>query len=244
MTFWNSPWLLAVLAPVLIALGAFAHRYWVAKTERAKRRIPKHWPLTPRAIVNSEEARVWNWLARAFYDHQIMIKLPVTRFTVPRDREKGMVWYRLLNGVYCSFTVCTADGRVIGCIDVPGKNALPRNTRLLKHSLLTQCELPYWVVRSSSLPTVSEIRAEFLGETPTPQTLRDREMEERALIAAQTNLRTALNRQRGNRQSDFNPLSTWPNSKQGGESGISGMGSQWQENSFLIPLDSRKGDLL
>jgi hypothetical protein len=243
MTFWTSPWMLAALAPVLIALGAFAHRFWAARVERSRRRIPKHWPLNPRAIVNSEEARVWAWLTRAFYDHQIMIKLPVTRFTVPRDLQKGMAWYRLLNGVYCSFTICTADGRVIGCIDVPGKNALPRNTRLLKHSLLTQCELPYWVVRSSSLPTVTEIRAEFLGETPTPQTLRDREMEERALIAAQNNLRTALNRQRGNRQSDFNPLSTWPSSK-GSDSSISAMGSQWQENSFLVPLDSRKGDLL
>ena len=243
MMNWNSPWLLAVLAPVLLALGAAAHRLWAARTEKNRRRIPKHWPLSSRAIVNSEEARVWHWLSRAFYDHQIMIKLPVTRFTVPRDREKGMVWYRLLNGVYCTFTVCTADGRVIGCLDVPGKNALPRSTRLLKHSLLTQCELPYWVVRSSSLPTVSEIRAEFLGETPTPQTLREREMEERALIAAQSNLRSALNRQRGNRSSDFSPLSKWPASTTG-ESAIDAASSHWQDNSFLVPLDSRKGDLL
>ena len=204
---------------------------------------PKHWPLTPRAIVNSEEVRVWHWLSRAFYDHQIMIKLPVTRFTVPRDMEKGMVWYRLLNGVYCTFTVCRADGRVVGCIDVPGKNAMPRSTRLLKHSLLTQCELPYWVVRSSSLPTVSEIRAEFLGETPTAQTLREREIEERALIAAQSNLRSALNRQRSHRTTDFSPLSNW-SSTTTGDSSIQPLGSQWQENSFLVPLDSRKGDLL
>jgi hypothetical protein len=99
------------------------------------------------------------------------------------------------------------------------------------------------VVRSSSLPTVSEIRAEFLGETPTPQVLRDREMEERALIAAQTNLRTALNRQRGSRNTDFSPLTNWSNSNSG-DSSIQVDGSQWQENSFLIPLDSRKGDLL
>jgi hypothetical protein len=243
MMNWTSPWLLAALAPVLIALGAAAHRLWASRTEKNRRRIPKHWPLAPRAIVNSEEARVWHWLSRAFYDHQIMIKLPVTRFTVPRDMQKGMTWYRLLNGVYCTFTICSADGRVIGCLDVPGKSAIPRSTRLLKHSLLTQCELPYWIVRSSSLPTVTEIRAEFLGETPTAQTLREREMEERALIAAQSNLRSALNRQRGNRSSDFSPLSTWPASKPG-DSSISDVGSHWQENSFLLPLDSRKGDLL
>ncbi|MEX1168075.1 MAG: hypothetical protein WEK74_14645, partial [Hydrogenophaga sp.] len=179
MTNWNLLWLMAAAAPVLIALGAVAHRLWAARAERDRRRIPKHWPLTPRAVVNSEELRVWHWLSRAFYDQQIMIKLPVTRFTLPRDMEKGMAWYRLLNGVYCSFTVCTAEGRVIGCIDVLGQSAMPRSTRLLKHSLLTQCELPYWLVRSGSLPTVSEIRAEFLGETPTAQTLRERENEER-----------------------------------------------------------------
>jgi hypothetical protein len=72
-----------------------------------------------------------------------------------------MHWYQLLGGVYCTFTICKSDGKVIGCLDVPGKNALPRSTRMLKHSLLTQCGLPYWVVRSSSLPTVAEIRAEF-----------------------------------------------------------------------------------
>ena len=243
MMNWNSPWLMAAAVPVLLALGAAAHRLWAARVEKGRRRIPKHWPLTPRAIVNSEEVRVWHWLSRAFYDHQIMIKLPVTRFTVPRDMEKGMVWYRLLNGVYCTFTVCTAEGRVIGCIDVPGKSAMPRSTRLLKHSLLTQCELPYWVVRSGSLPTVSEIRAEFLGETPTAQTMREREIEERALIAAQSNLRSALNRQRSHRTADFSPLSNWPSSTTG-DSSMQSVGSQWQDNSFLVPLDSRKGDLL
>ena len=109
--------------------------------------------------------------------------------------------------------------------------------------MLTQCGLPYWVVRSANLPTVSEIRGEFLGETPTAQTLREREMEERAIIAAQENLRSALSRQRSNRQSDFSPLSTWPGSTTG-DSRVSDLGSQWQDNSFLVPLDSRKGDLL
>jgi hypothetical protein len=92
------------------------------------------------------------------------------------------------------------------------------------------------------LPTVTEIRSEFLGETPTAQTMREREMEERALIAAQANLRSALNKQRGSR-SDFSPLSNWPNSV-AGDSRVGDLGSQWQDNSFLIPLDSRKGDLL
>lgn len=242
MNTWINPWLLAVLAPALLALGAFLHRLWVDKQARERRRIPKHWPLSTRALANSEEARVWHWLARAFYDHHIMIKLPVTRFTLPRDREQGMEWYKLLGGVYCTFTVCRSDGRVLGCLDVPGSAGLPRSTRTLKHSLLTQCGLPYWVVRSNSLPTVAEIRAEFLGESSLNHSMREREMEERAIIAAQANLRTALTRQRNNRNSDFSPLSTWPNSTTGEPR--SDFNSQWQENSFLMPLDSRRGDLL
>ena len=132
---WNNPWLLALLAPALLVLGAGLHHVWSKKKARERRRIPKHWPLSVRSITNSEEARVWHWLSRAFYDHHIMIKLPVTRFTMPREQDQGMEWYSLLGGVYCSFTICKADGRVVGCIDVPGKNAMPRSTRLLKHSL-------------------------------------------------------------------------------------------------------------
>jgi hypothetical protein len=242
MNTWTNPWLLAVLAPALLALGAFLHRWWADRQARERRRIPKHWPLSTRTLANSEEARVWHWLARAFYDHHIMIKLPVTRFTLPRDREQGMDWYKLLGSVYCTFTVCRSDGRVLGCLDVPGSAGLPRSTRTLKHSLLTQCGLPYWVVRSNSLPTVAEIRAEFLGESSLNHSMREREMEERAIIAAQANLRTVLTRQRSNRNSDFSPLSNWPNSTTGDPR--SDFNSQWQENSFLMPLDSRKGDLL
>jgi len=243
MSSWNDPWLLAALVPALLVLGALAHRAWSNHRTREQRRIPKHWPLSTRQLVNSEEIRVWHWLARAFYDHHIMIKLPVTRFTLPRDSEQSMHWYRLLGGVYCTFTICKTDGRVVGCLDVPGRNALPRSTRMLKHSLLTQCGLPYWVVRSGSLPTVAEIRAEFLGETPTAQSMREHEAEERAIIAAQANLRSAINRQRSSRSSEFSPLSNWPASTPG-DSRVSDLHSQWQENSFLVPLDSRKGDLL
>jgi len=243
MSSWNDPWLLAALVPALLVLGALAHRAWADYRSREQRRIPKHWPLSTRQLVNSEEMRVWHWLARAFYDHHIMIKLPVTRFTLPRDSEQSMHWYRLLGGVYCTFTICKTDGRVVGCLDVPGRSAMPRSTRMLKHSLLTQCGLPYWVVRSSSLPTVAEIRAEFLGETQTAQSMREHEAEERAIIAAQANLRSAINRQRSSRNSEFSPLSNWPASTTG-DSRVSDLHSQWQDNSFLVPLDSRKGDLL
>lgn len=243
MISWNTPWLLIVLVPALLALGAVLRHVWDERQARIRRRIPKTWPLDVRPVTNNEELLVWHWLSRAFYDHHVMIKMPVTRFTLPREKEQGLNWYHLLGGVYCTFSICNAEGKVLGCLDVPGVNGIPRSSRQLKHALLTQCGIPYWVVRAGGLPTVTEIRAEFLGETPSAQTLRDREQEERAMIAAQTNLRSALTRQRSTRQSEFSPLTQWPGSTPG-DSNISDLGSEWQENSFLIPLDSRKGELL
>ena len=79
MNALTSPWLLAALAPALLVLGALGYRAWEVRRARQRRRLPKHWPLSQRPLANSEEARVWHWLARAFYDHHVMIKLPVPR---------------------------------------------------------------------------------------------------------------------------------------------------------------------
>lgn len=238
-----TPWLLVALAPVLLAAGAWGHHVWTARAAKRRRRIPRHWPLASRALVNSEETLVWHWLARTFYDHHVMVKLPVTRFTLPRDPAQGKTWYHLLGSVYCTFTICKADGRVIGCVDVPGRSGIPRTVRQIKYSLLTQCGLPYWVLRSDNLPTVAEIRTEFLGESPLTQSMREREQEERAIIAAQANLRSAINRQRKSRgNSDFAPLSAWPSGAS--DARPSDFHTSWDDNSFLQPLDSRKGELL
>jgi hypothetical protein len=243
MTTSSFFWLLTASAPISLAFGALLYQQWIERRNKRQRRLPKYWPLGIRPLVNSEEALAWNWLVRAFYDHHIMVKLPVTRFTLPRDKEQGMHWYRVLGSVYCTFTICKADGRVIGCLDVPGKAGLARSTRALKQSLLTQCGLPYWIIRSDALPTMAEIRAEFLGESLSAQGMREREMEERAIIAAKASLRTALNRQRSSRNNDFGPSSNWSNSSPSVLRPEDGS-SEWQANSFLIPLDSRQSDLL
>ena len=244
MTAWTLLWPEATLAITLMALGALFLRAWQKRTSRLRRELPDLWPLDTRPIANSEELMVWHWLSRAFYDHHVMIKLPLTRFSVPRNRKESVRWYRLLGGVYCTFTICSSDGRVVGCVDLPGRRGIPRRTRQIKHSLLAQFALPYWVVRTGSLPTVSEIRGEFLGEVPTLETLRDREQEERDLIAAKANLRSALSQQRSHRTTESSAPSNWPSSNIGDSIPVSDLGSQWQENSFLRPLDSRKDEWL
>ena len=165
-----------LLALVCLCAGILGNRWWAHRAAKARRRIPKHWPLEPRAMANSQERKVWRWLVRVFFDHHVMVKVPVTRFTLPRAKENSEHWYQLLSGVYCTFTVCGADGQVVGCVDVPGVNGISRGNMQLKVTLLSQCGIAYCVVEPDSLPPLEEIRSDFLGSNAVPS---KKEMERR-----------------------------------------------------------------
>jgi hypothetical protein len=225
-------------------LGVFGHAWWRQKKELAKRRIPRKWPLSVRPMVNSRERRAWRWLVRAFLDHHVMIKLPVTRFTMPQVREQGQHWFQILSGVYCTFTVCNAEGSVIGCVDVPGPLGFSLSNQTLKHPLLSQCNIRYWVVDPDKLPSTTEIRAAFLGEQAVLKEELDRVRTEAQFIETRDNLKAALLRKRHVQSSDFArleaALSTEPHSHDAYESQLS---TSWQHNSFVTPLDSRRSEL-
>lgn len=224
--------------------GAWIHGWWLRRVAREKRRIPKRWPLSPRIVASSEERKVWRWLAGAFYEHSVMIKMPVTRFTMPRSREQGLHWYELLSGVYCTFSVVGVDGRVVGCVDVPNARRIARRNRILKETLLNQCGIAYLVIESSRLPSLQSIRSEFLGDMAF-QT-RDMDQDEAAIRAASSSLRASLMQQRQTRASDLAPLAAESSSARDSRnhtSPPSQFHSQWSENSFITPLDSRKAEL-
>ena len=149
------------------ALGVGFYMAWQKRQANTKTRLPSKWPLTSRVLMTNEEYEVFKWLLAAFHDHMVMVKLPALRFSVPvsKDENGGAArWQELLGGVYCTFTVCTSNGNVVGCVDVPGKRGLNKSNRQLKESLLSDCRIGYTVVRSASLPQVSAMRAAFLGE--------------------------------------------------------------------------------
>lgn len=149
------------------ALGVGVYAWWLHGQANARMRMPSKWPLAARALMTHEEYEVFKWLRATFHDHLVMVKLPVLRFTVPVSKDKngaGARWQKLLGGVYCTFTVCTANGNVVGCLDVPGKRGLNKINRELKESLLSDCRIAYTVVRSVKLPKASAVRAAFLGE--------------------------------------------------------------------------------
>jgi hypothetical protein len=169
----------------------------------------------------------------------------VTRFTLPRGQQKSAFWHQLLNGVYCTFTICASDGAVVGCVDVIGPSGISRSNRQLKLALLSQCGIAYWIVKPSHLPEMAEIRAEFLGEDePRPDKMGK---DEASLALARQKLRAVVDRQRHQRLSDTAELATRQSAGAGRESLLSDddfhAGSWQQPNSFIAPLDSRRGPL-
>lgn len=238
--------IVAGLMAVSGALGAYAYAARLKKQELAKRRIPRKWPLMVRAMVNSRERLVWRWILRAFQDHHVMVKLPVTRFTMPQVREEGQHWFQILSGVYCTFTICNAEGQVVGCVDVPGPQGLSLSNQTLKHTLLSQCNIRYWVVDPEHLPSLSTIRAAFLGEQAVLKEELERVRTETEFNQTRANLKAALSRQRGHQPSasEFARLdailSADPHSHDAYESQLS---TTWKHDSFVAPLDSRSGEL-
>ena len=149
------------------AIGVGLYMWYLKRQANVKMRLPSKWPLTSRVLMTNEEYEVFKWLTSAFHDHLVMVKLPVLRFTMPVNKGEnggGERWQELLGGVYCTFTVCTSNGNVAGCVDVPGKRGLNKNNRQLKEALLSDCRIAYTVVRSATLPQVNAMRAAFLGE--------------------------------------------------------------------------------
>jgi hypothetical protein len=163
-----STFLLIGLALVAgTVLGAVLYAAWLRRQSSASLRLPDRWPLAARVVVTNQEHEVLTWLRATFHEHLVMVKLPVLRFTMPVDKEKnggGTRWQELLGGVYCTFTVCTTNGNVLGCVDVSGKRGMSRANRSLKESLLSDCHIAYTVVSSKALPRGSAMRAAFLGE--------------------------------------------------------------------------------
>jgi hypothetical protein len=238
---WLLPGLLTLVG---LVAGFLGNRWWTRREAKARRRIPRHWPLRPRALANSQERRIWRWMIRVFFDYQIMVKVPVTRFTLPRAKEESAHWYQLLSGVYCTFTVCNAEGQVVGCVDVPGANGISRGNRQLKLTLLSQCGIAYCVVEPDSLPTLEDMRADFLGSNAVPS---KRQLDDAAIAAARQRLRAAVDRQRVKRIGEDALRRA-----SGHSSGFDSDGflpsefvaGGWQQpDSFIAPLDSRPGQL-
>ena len=225
-----------------IGLGLALYWAWDRYQQRQRRRIPSVWPLKTRPLVNSQERRVWVWLTKVMFDQHILIKLPVTRFTAPAKQNEATHWYKILNGVYCTFTICGLDGKVVGCVDVIGPQGLSMGNQTLKHSLLDQCNIRYWVVDPANLPHLSQIRAAFLGEQAAAQATGSQPLESR-FQDVRDHLHAVVTRRRQSKDAEGTPSGLTPLlSESGPEFPESRLASGWEINSFVSPLDSRVDD--
>lgn len=247
-TFTGTQSLIVAVLGMTIGVpsGILLHVWWTLRVARMKRRIPKHWPLVSRAVTNSQERLAWLWMSRTFFDHSVMIKMPVTRFTLPKSQEQGQQWYQLISNAYCTFTVVDAFGRVVGCVDLTSPLRNLKRSQILKQSLLDQCGIGYVVIDASHFPDATEIRAEFLGERAS-QHRANNARSAREVNVASEQLRASLKRQRKTRHSDVAPLSDHNAGQSEFSSDLHGSDSHilhsWQGNSFLSPLDSRRAAL-
>lgn len=175
----SSVWIAAIAAlPAVaaiagVALGAVLYRHWDMRAAKMKRRIPDQWQLQARPLFTDVEHTVWHWLKDVFFDHYVLVKIPVIRFLSPRSMDESQHSHELLKGVYCSFTVCASDGTVIGCIDVPGPSGLKASQRDMKQKLFEACGIAYAVVSAAALPAKGVVRDVFLGEFQLPDESRE-----------------------------------------------------------------------
>jgi hypothetical protein len=122
------------------------------------------WPVVARELLVPQEHVVWHWLRETFPGHHVMLKVPLARYTAPAPKAESRGWHKRLGGVYCSFTVCGADGTVIGCVDRVGDAEFDRTHCYLKESILQKCGIPYAMVEDGHLPEPEALRALFIGQ--------------------------------------------------------------------------------
>lgn len=232
-------WLVVFCMLSVAVIGALLHTWRQRRNLLIRQLIPANWPMKHRQPVTAQECQVWQWLCATFPAHRVSLKMPITRFTQPLRPTQGPGLYKMLASVYCTFTVCSPEGHVMGCADVSGSYAAV--SKLLKQAVLTRCGIAYAVLDAADLPSAVAIRSKFLGEksarpvaqSALPAKSREehrRELEDALLADARARLSTALDRQRRIRYSEFSPLMADPGKP---------APARWQPNSFLAPLAER-----
>jgi hypothetical protein len=151
---------------LLSAVGAsiLLYRMHLRRVALRSMSAPSQWPITARELVAPDEHEVWQWLCGVFADYHIMLKIPLVRYTAPTTPAEGKVWHKRLSGVYCTFTVCGADGTVIGCVDVVGAGDGDRAHWYVKETVLGKCGIPYVMVSCGKLPAGESLRTAFIGQ--------------------------------------------------------------------------------
>ena len=170
-----------------------------------------------------------------------MIKMPVTRFTMPMAEVDREQWFTLLSDVYCTFTLATPDGKVIGCVDVPGSKGLSPGNLVVKRKVFARCGVPHWVVHPDNFPKASDIYNAFVSQVDELEAHADALttlVTPRELDKARADLTATVSRRR-TAQGGTRSHKPETEDSQFMDSVLS---TDWAPDSFNAPLDSRHSE--
>ena len=158
-------------------------------------------PVMPRTLLRAPAERsAWLWLRHdVFPKHNVLPKMPFTRFTLLRDPAMSKKWFEVLSGIYCTFTICSDAGLAIGCVDLLPPGEEKRSSVSFKRRLLDQCGMHYRVITIGHLPDAHDLCVEFLGEEdagPTETPSQEAQEERIAAMREQLHRRLEESRQR------------------------------------------------
>lgn len=194
----TASWWSGLAAGLLV----FALVAWVAwRSSRPRQRsssgaLPRHWTLKPRLYFSSLERRLYGWIKGGFPAHIVLIKPPVTRYTMPADRERADYWYGLIGPLYTTFALCEANGKVVAALDVVDRQrpSVSRRAQAIKRSALDACGIRYVVLEVGALPSLSQLRDLVLGDEPA--------LEAATAVEGMAHARESLERKVRHRRAD------------------------------------------
>ena len=150
------PWILASLSLALLA-GALLLSIRHQRADK-KEPLPTQWTVTSRPVFSSDERRVYRQLREALPHHIVLSKLPLVRFCQPTDPDEVRYWFDLLGANHVSFAICSANGRVLACIDLETDRGTSRRSLQIKRAVMSACKVRYLRCTADRLPSVPELQ--------------------------------------------------------------------------------------
>lgn len=174
---------LDVLLPAVVGLvvGGLGYRSWMEYRIRHVKKLTELIAPKLKPLFNELDQAAWCWLEQVFPEHKILLKIPVLRFLSGGSVDLQSLVQ--LKGLYCTFTVCSPHGRVVGCMDIVDAKTIQGSRRDLKKKLFQSFGLAYTVLEVDSLPSMQALRAAFLNESmPLIPLMDDSETLESSLV--------------------------------------------------------------
>jgi dGTP triphosphohydrolase len=128
------------------------------------RSMPEVWPLARRPVLNARERHVYALMKQAFPQQQVLVKLPLTRFTQLRETKNAAFWYELLTPLTVSFTLCDGNTQVFAVVDLLNEDRAGSSATKLKRRALAAAQVRYVRLNMTEVPSVRMLRDLVLSE--------------------------------------------------------------------------------